>query len=196
MTLFAAKAFVQHKTGWRNRLEGVQAMATPVIRPKKVEVQAILWHTSKMPMKEVGKEIRERDQWTTKPLPCPDGITRLMTMPVWYWDNLDWLCRHDHFEIDYVLSWILEHLNDTKEVDYEEQLSAMLQGSIFECMRRLFPFYNIGHPDNDNTRPPCSRVTLGALGEVASPGGRLGRRRPIRLYLGRGGRIGRLPPPV
>ena len=101
-------------------------------------------------MIEADRVIRERDQWITRHLSCPDSFDRLITMPMWYWNCFEWLQDNGFCQLNEVLSLVIKITRECGSDNFETRFQANLQGYLWEFTRFLYPMLNVGNPHNDN----------------------------------------------
>lgn len=91
----------------------------------------------------------------TRPLDCPDGLGRFVTLEKWYWKSFDWLKHHYPLLAEFALedAWNsakrkLEEANDDHHSVLSDQFTKALGSYIYWSMADFYPEMR-GH-DNDN----------------------------------------------
>lgn len=101
----------------------------------------------------------DKDPWEIRRLDCPDGVTRLVPLRVWRWEELDMLERdHGLIRKDFIREVFAEALKSGGELAY--YLSAWMEYSIIveHCRRIRMAKHNLANDAWENPYWPPPQV--------------------------------------
>ena len=74
----------------------------------------------------------------TRPLACPDGVQRLLTLDTWYWNKLAFLLEHDTWSLERITAFCFDLARRSREeegLDFEDEFQQLLMYYIYRNYR-------------------------------------------------------------